>query len=271
MRLLVIMLVVLGPAVARAGECDAKPAVKVTAAEQQAADWAVAQIRAAGSVEKAMRGAKVKEFLARGGFDARALDIEHVKAAVETGLAAGGCELSMNRCSMYGACAIGTDLTEATGALLAKYKQQKAEDGQTFKGRAAPAFKLKDLDGRTVALADFQGRRVALVFWQSHCSHSMQSLPAWDQLSRELKSRGLSVVTVLFNGGDAQYVKSWYGPMGYRLPVLLAPDETLADAYGSRLVPSVFLIDERGQLAKKLVTQKTPDELRRELTAFVRS
>lgn len=170
------------------------------------------------------------------------------------------------RCSRYGACAIGTDLADAKGPLLEKYKRQKSEDGLVFRDRPAPPFALKDLEGRTVSLSDYRGRKLALVFWQSHCSHSMKSLPTWNALSGTLP-----IVTVLFNGGDASYVKSWYAKLGYRLPVLLAGSESLAEAYGSHLVPSMFLIDERGRLVKKLVTQQPEDRLRRELTAFARS
>lgn len=258
------------PACASGDECGSGPPVVLTPAEKKAVDWAVAQIRKAGSVEKAIGNVKPRDWLASGGFDVGAMDVAKVKTGVDQGLARAGSDLSVTACAAYGACAIGVDLTEATGPLLKKYRKQKSEDGLVYKGRKAPTFQLKDLEGHTVSLGDFKGKRLALVFWQSHCSHSMKSLPIWDGLRKELGSRKFEVVTVLFNGGDAPYVKQWYGPMGHKLPVLLAPSEELAEAYGSHLVPSVFLIDERGQLVKKLVTQQTEQTLRRELTSFAR-
>lgn len=262
------------PAVAKAGcatdsSCNATP-VTLTPEEEKAAGWAVAQILKAGSVERALAGAKPKSFLERGGFDISRLDLERVKAGVDAKLSASGSELSVTRCAAYGACAIGTDLTEATGPLLEKYRKQKSEDGQTYTGRVAPAFRLKDLDGRTVSLSDFKGRRVALVFWQGHCSHSQKSLPIWNTLRKELGGKDFEVVTVLFHGGDAPLVKTWYEPMGLKLPVLLAESDALAEAYGSHLVPSVFLVDENGRLTKKLVTQQTAETLRTELTGFAK-
>ena len=251
------------------GTCGAPhQAVSLTPAEQKAADWAVARIREAGSVQKALGVDTPRKFLERSGIDLKAVDLEHVKSGVEAGLQASGSELSMTRCSAYGACAIGTDLTEATGPLLVKYRKQKAEDGLVFQNQKAPSFQLKDLDGHSVSLADYKGQRVALVFWQSSCSHSMKNLPIYDALNKELAGSKLRIVTVLFNGGDAPYVKQWYGPMGFKLPVLLAPDESLAEAYGSHLVPSVFLVNEHGMLVKKLVTLQSAETLRSELTAF---
>lgn len=254
------------------GSCISPGTAKVTLTpeEQKAADWVVAQIRKAGSIEGALRGRSAGAFLASGGFDRQRFDMTRVRQGVERGLQACGSELSLMRCDAYGACAIGTDLTEATGPLLEKYRLQKSEDGKRYRGRKAPAFALKDLDGRTVTLADFRGRRLALVFWQVHCSHSQRSLPAWGALRKELGGKRFDVVTVLFNGGDAKDVKQWYGKLGQGLPVLLAPSEQLAEAYGSHLVPSVFLIDEAGRLVKKLVTEQPADKLRRELTDFAR-
>src|SRR5262249_8336347 len=36
-------------------------------------------------------------------------------------------------------------------------------------GTEVPDFRLPDLDGRTVSLADFRGRRVLLVYWNPTC------------------------------------------------------------------------------------------------------
>ena len=249
--------------------CSAGPVqpVALTPYEKTAVDWAADHITKAGSIEKALAGATPRDWLAHGGFDPKKLDIPRFKQGVQQALQARGSELSLTRCAEYGACAMGTDLTEATGRLLAQYRREKSEDGHAFH-RPAPAFTLQDLDGKRVSLSDYRGKRVALIFWQSHCNHSMQSLPVWDKLARTRKD--VTVLTVLFNGGDASFVKQWYGPKGYKLPVLLAPSQSLADAYGTHLVPSIFLIDERGTLVKKLVTQQSEERLTAELASFAR-
>jgi hypothetical protein len=248
--------------------CSAKPPPELTEYEQRAVKYVAEGIQKAGSLDGFLAGAKPGAALKRGGFDLEKLDTEKVKAGVEHALRASGSEISMTRCAEFGACAIGVDLTDATGERLVRYTRQKAEDGADLKRKPAPAFSLKDLEGRTVTLAQYRGKRVALVFWQSHCSHSMKNLPVWDALRRDLAGKRFQIVTVLFNGGEASYVKQWYGKMGHALPVLLAPTEDLATSYGSHLVPSVFLIDEKGRLVRKLVTEKSETALRRELTAF---
>ena len=51
-------------------------------------------------------------------------------------------------------------------------------------GVAAPAFSLPTVDGRTVALADYAGRRVLLVFSDPDCGPCMEMLPRLDSAAR---------------------------------------------------------------------------------------
>src|SRR5690606_19877317 len=128
----------------------AAPIATLTPAEQKAAGWVVSEIRKAGSIAGALKGRSARVFLSSGGFDDSGLDLDRVKRGVEKGLQACGSDLSVTRCDAYGACAIGTDLSEATGPLLEKYRKQKTEDGEVYRDRQAPAFTLKDIEGRTV-------------------------------------------------------------------------------------------------------------------------
>src|SRR5262245_41910612 len=63
-------------------------------------------------------------------------------------------------------------------------------------GRRAPDFTLPGADGREVALDDFAGRRVLLVFTQSGCGPCQKIVP---ELNRLVKG-GASQVVVVNNG-----------------------------------------------------------------------
>src|SRR5262249_47109247 len=51
-------------------------------------------------------------------------------------------------------------------------------------GVAAPAFSLPTVDGHTVALADYAGRRVLLVFSDPECGPCLEMLPRLDAAAR---------------------------------------------------------------------------------------
>ena len=46
--------------------------------------------------------------------------------------------------------------------------------------KVAPPFTLKSLDGKTIALSDFKGKPVLLVFWATWCDTCKEELPLLD-------------------------------------------------------------------------------------------
>src|SRR4051812_49973884 len=71
-------------------------------------------------------------------------------------------------------------------------------------GRRAPDFTLPGTDGSEVALHDFAGREVLLVFTQSGCSPCQMIVP---ELNRLVTSGGSRVVVV--NNGDPEAARTW--------------------------------------------------------------
>lgn len=75
-------------------------------------------------------------------------------------------------------------------------------------GEPAPAFRAKNLAGRTVRSEDYQGRELALVFVSSHCGICRREMPRLQALAAAARqSTGAEVVLV--NGDGAGEVKSW--------------------------------------------------------------
>src|SRR5512138_2439551 len=71
-------------------------------------------------------------------------------------------------------------------------------------GSPAPAFSLKDMDGKQVQLTDLAGSVVVLDFWATWCDPCKRSMPEYEQLSLRFRDRKVAVIGIsLDKGADA--------------------------------------------------------------------
>ena len=128
---------------------------------------------------------------------------------------------------------------------------------QRFVGRPAPAFALKDTDGKLVRLADQRGKVVLLNFWYSGCLPCRKETPDLASLYRLRKSIGLVVLglnldDVLIPEEGGALRQSFLREFAVPYPVLIA-DRPTYEAYGSIPVqPISFVIDRGGKIVKVL-------------------
>lgn len=119
-------------------------------------------------------------------------------------------------------------------------------------GTPAPAFESPDIYGRRVALADFSGRRVLLVFTDPHCGPCDQLAPELVRLHREHRDNGLAIVMV--GRGEVEENRRKAEQYGFDFPVLLQDGWKLSRQYGIFAMPVAFLIDEQGVIARNVGT-----------------
>jgi peroxiredoxin len=113
------------------------------------------------------------------------------------------------------------------------------------KGEKAPDFELKDLEGNTVRLSDFKGKKVLIDFSMIRCGWCKIALDKFNSPEFSLKE---GIVALYINPVDQQeYMKKYLIKNKIPFPVLLEAAE-VGRAYGVSGYPSFFLIDERGEI-----------------------
>ncbi len=82
--------------------------------------------------------------------------------------------------------------------------------------KAADLTKIpfKDKDGKTVTLADWEGRTVLLNLWATWCAPCRREMPALEKLQVELGGDSFEVVPVSIDLGDDSKPKAFYKQIG---------------------------------------------------------
>lgn len=115
-------------------------------------------------------------------------------------------------------------------------------------GTPAPPFHLPDINGRTVSLEEYRGRKVLLVFTDPHCGPCDQVAPHLKQLHEQHRNNGLAVVMI--GRGEVEENRRKAESHGFEFPVVLQQKWHLSKKYGIFATPVAFLIDEQGVIAK---------------------
>jgi len=130
----------------------------------------------------------------------------------------------------------------------------------------APLVKLKDLQGRDVALADQRdANAIVVVFWATWSDNSPVMLERLEQLYRKLKREKLRVlaVNVEKQAPDAQdiaAIKKMVARLGLTISVLIDEGLKTFREYGVVAVPSTIVVDRdggiRGEMASYPLAQR---------------
>jgi len=130
-------------------------------------------------------------------------------------------------------------------------------DDEVKVGSAAPAFSLKDVNGKTHNLADYKGKFVVLEWFNEGCPFVKKHYTSGNMQKLQKEYVGKDVVWLSINS-------SAEGEQGHMTPetapktigdwkmdstkVLLDHDGKVGKMYGAKTTPHMFVIDKEGKL-----------------------
>ncbi len=120
-------------------------------------------------------------------------------------------------------------------------------------GDKAPDFSLKNVDGKTVALADYRDvKGVVVIFTCNHCPYAKAYEDRIIELHKKLMPKGFPVVAINPNAPELVPEDSYENMQkrakqkGYPFPYLFDETQAIAKAYGATKTPHVFLLKREG-------------------------
>jgi cytochrome c biogenesis protein CcmG/thiol:disulfide interchange protein DsbE len=135
---------------------------------------------------------------------------------------------------------------------------------------AAPGFRLQDLDGKRLDLADYQGKVVLLDFWATWCGPCRGEIPHFVQLQDKYRERGFQVIGISMDDGPKP-VHEFYRQFKMNYPVGLG-NQKVAEAYGGVLgLPVTFLIGRDGRVAAKYVGEVQMSTLEQRIESLLQA
>ena len=117
----------------------------------------------------------------------------------------------------------------------------------------AQEFTLNSVDNNTVSLSDYHGKVVLLNFFATWCPPCREELPSVQKLSKQLAGKKFAVVAVAIDRDDPGGIASFVKNNKYTFTVLTDSDNSVANKYGVSAVPTVLLIDRKGNIANRIV------------------
>ncbi|GAA4458482.1 hypothetical protein GCM10023189_30820 [Nibrella saemangeumensis] len=120
-------------------------------------------------------------------------------------------------------------------------------------GEAIASFSLKNVDGRMIGPANYQGQKgLIVVFSSNHCPFSKAYEDRVQELNRRYSSQGFPVVAIMPNDPSAyeedsyEQMKTRASEKNFSYPYLLDESQSVAKAFGASRTPHVYVLKRSG-------------------------
>lgn len=138
-----------------------------------------------------------------------------------------------------------------------------SESKETAVSNIRPLFKLKDIQGKTRDVKEWDGQVLMINFWATWCPPCRKEMPAFIELQEKYMDKGFKIIGIALD--DKQAVIDFTDPMGMNYPMLLAEEEgiVLTKTYGNLLgvLPFTVIVDRKGNIIHRQRTGLTFEQV----------
>ena len=129
----------------------------------------------------------------------------------------------------------------------------KSDAKRLQKGYPAPGFSLKNVDGDTVSLRDFEGKTVVIIFMCNHCPYVKPKFEEIAAIQNDYADKEVAVIGINANDpdeypeDDLEHMQAIAKEHGYKY-YLVDETQEVAKAYGATCTPDPFIFDKDHKL-----------------------
>jgi thiol-disulfide isomerase/thioredoxin len=136
--------------------------------------------------------------------------------------------------------------------------------------KPAPDLTLRDLDGKSLSLAQYKGKVVLINFWATWCEPCQVEIPWLIEMQQKYADKGFTVLGVAMDEEGASVVTPWVNKERFDVngsksqmnyPIVIG-DDAAADKFGGLLgYPTSVLISRDGKIIKRITGIISYDEI----------
>ena len=137
------------------------------------------------------------------------------------------------------------------------------DDGNGEKVKA-PKIITKTLDGNTINLADYKGKRVVLNFWATYCPPCKEEMPQlqhYFEESAEAQNAVILGVNLTDQDIGMKAIKKFVNEYEVTFPILLDEKGEISSNYGVITIPSTIIVNGEGYIETQIVGPVTEELL----------
>ena len=117
-------------------------------------------------------------------------------------------------------------------------------------GEIVPDFKLRDTAGKAHQLSGYLGKPVMIHFWSANCPFVMRYEERLQEIAEDFSKRGVVILAIDSNADESvKHIKEIAEKRKVNYPILIDPNNQVADQFGAITTPHVFIVDQEGKLA----------------------
>ncbi|MFO8079851.1 MAG: TlpA disulfide reductase family protein [Armatimonadota bacterium] len=150
---------------------------------------------------------------------------------------------------MIARCALLTSLVLI--ATIPAFAQEQTERQPLAPGAEAPEFTATTLEGVPITLTQWQGRVVVLNYFITWYRDAAEHLGMMEDLQTLYSRDGMRLLSISLDEGDrgVEQVRELVREQELAHPVVVDADQEVAELYGVRALPAIFVIGRDGEIA----------------------
>jgi peroxiredoxin len=109
---------------------------------------------------------------------------------------------------------------------------------------------LKAISNPSLHFPDYKGKKTLIFYFGPTCPHCQQALPEVQKFAESLKARGVQAVAIANSRSNPGEIQEFIMKYSCRLPVFWDSERKFGEAYGVKVLPTLYVVGEDGRFFK---------------------